>query len=440
MMRISFFVFCFLLLPSLNIWGQDQTELKKLIEEKINRLDYVDENERYDSLSIIADAMTSVDTTFEKEQLKRLVDITSKYKNKRAYLYSLMAYSNYDRTNAVQYLNKAYRIADKNGYELLKAKVLTIKGRYFREYSMYDSLTITLVEATKLLEDSGFEEEKVSLLHNSADLYYSVGIMDKAQQLYREILQKKGNEKEWDIWRHKVILNNLALIQMEKFEYREALDYLEKSLQLNYDEGINPRTSISIAYITQLMARCYYQIHNNESANKYYNISYPICYSQKMYKELLHLYNLKAEMHLGINNIDSSLKYCRKGKELVDKEAVTPGGIIKNYNLFSEVFNKMGNYENAYYYKNKFSMMSDSIQNDFHTAELMQYLAEDQYNRVANNLKFAKRKNTYLTSIIVITFIFIIIVAVIYFKLRRAHKSLIERDRGKNGIDGRCYS
>ena len=432
-MQKCLFLLSLIMLNSTYSVGQTQLEIEEIIKEKIFELNSLKEDERYDSLTTIISYFSKVDSSFERIQLKNLLDITSKYKDQRLYVRVLSGYSNHDRKNALKLLAKAYNIAEVNNYQYLKGQVLTVKGMLYREFGMYDSLTATLIEATNLLENSRMVEV-VPLLHNTADLYYSIGLYDKAEEIYFEILEKKGDLSVWKFWRHKVIKNNLALIQMERGNYRKALDYLNQTLALDLEKEQMPRIEVSMGYITHLMTQCYYHLGDLSAANKYYNISYPLCYSHNMPKELLKLYNIKAEMHFNNGSIDSSLIYCNKGKEIIGNRISSASGVLQCYNIFSKIYDAMRDYRNAYYYKDKFSVLSDSLNKEYHTAKLMQILAENKYNKVASNLEYAKRANTYLTITIITTFIFIVLVAVIYLKLRKAHKILIEKDREKTEL------
>ena len=406
----------------------------KAIEDRIFNLESVSEDERYDSVRAIIDGFVSFDMEFEKEQYRKIMEMSSKWSNKKSYIVALMGNANYDRDNSLEYLSSAYKLAEENDYQNLMGEVLYVKVMLLREFEMYDSLTVNLIKAINIYDKLGLSEKKTGIMHSLADLYYSVGLYDKAEELYKKILKMKGDEVVWDAWRHKVIINNLALVEMERGNYENAINYLYKSLDLNYKKGKTQRTTISSGYIEQLIARSYYNLGNLDSTWTYYNLSFPKCYKNEMKSELVHLYNLKSKIYFEQGEIDSCLAYCNKVGEIISAKGGTSTGILHCYDLYSKAYSKLGNYRQAYYYRDKYASLSDSLLSQSNTVANMQLLAENNYNKVASNLELVRKDNLYLTAAVIVTFIFIFVVVLIYIKLRTAHKSLLEKDREKTEL------
>ncbi|MCF6214529.1 MAG: helix-turn-helix domain-containing protein [Flavobacteriaceae bacterium] len=385
---------------------------------------------KFDSLKvIIRDIIHTRDTTYLIKQLEKIIKITSKNKNSKQYVYTLIGYGQLQTKNNIPYLNEAYGIAKKKDYNILLGHILDTKIVIFKERKLHDSLLVTLIEAKDIYEKSNNKKQLVAILHATADLYYSAKLYDKAEKIYQEILDKKGDKDEWKFWRNEVILNNLGLIEMKRHKYFKALKYFNEALKTITKDRTSPRYAIALGYNELQLSKCYLNIGKDSLASYYYKKSLSYCLKKNMTDELIQLYNLKSELFLKKGKVDSSLFYTKKALNTFnDNKNISKENLLTIYKSLYKISNKTKNYKKAYTYLNLYSKLKDSLDNASQSIKRIQTFEEHKYQKIAAKKNQLKTRNNYLLIIILSSFIFITIILSYYSKLNKAHLKLVDKN------------
>jgi len=416
------FIVIFFLFFSYTVQAQSGYKLDKRLDNLINN------GVNFDSLKVvIRDIIYTKDTSYLRKQLKKIIRITSKNIDSKPYVYTLIGYGQLQNNNTIPYLNEAYDIAKKNAYDILLGHILNTKILIFKESTQNDSLLVSLMEAKDIYEKSNSEKQLVPILHATADLYYSVKLYDKAENVYLEIMAKKGDLSEWNFWRHSVILNNLGLIEMKRDNYVKALRYFNKSLKIIEKDSNSSRHSTALGYNALQLAKCYYKLNNINLAKRYYNQSLSNCLKNNMIDELTQLYNLKSEWLYSEGKIDSSLVYAKKSFKTFKKDSRYKQNLLSIYTSFYKIFKDLKQYKKAYNYLNLYSNFRDSLNNTSQSVRNIQILEENKYLKKAAKVNQLKTRNYALLAILIFSTIIITIIYTHYLKLNKAHLKLIDK-------------
>jgi len=397
------------------------------IEKRISNL--LNSEVELDSLkTIIKDIIHESDTAYLRKKLDIIIKKTSEDKNSKSYVFSLIAYGQFKTKNTIPFLNKAYKIAKKNDYSGLLAHIVDTRGNIYEANGNYDSLIISLMEAKEIFENRGNLPELVTILHLTADLYFRLKLYDKAEKLYLEILAKKGDLTEWEFWRNVVILNNLGLIDLRQNKYDRALQYFEKSLDVIKNDSLSPRYTIALGYNQLQFANCYLKMGKDSLAFFFNNKGLKNCSENKMYEEIIQLYNNKSELFFNAGQIDSSLFYAKKSLAMFRENKFSKQGLIPIYFSLYKVYRKLKDYKMANNYLNLYTQLKDSLNSVSQTARYLQIMAENDYEKTTAKMDLLEEKYFYLFIIAAAFLIFLTITYINYFKLKTVYKKLVNKN------------
>jgi AraC-like DNA-binding protein len=369
-----------------------------------------------------------------KEQIEKLIEQTENFDLQKCYIYSLIAYAQCNTKHTFPYLNKSYQLAIDKNYEDLAGLALQSKAIVFQDNNMYDSLVVTLMQAKNHFEKTNNLNELVAILHTTGDLYYNVGLYDEAKSIYETIRVKKGNEHDWKSWREVVVNNNLGLIEIAKENYDKAIEYFNKSIELNNCKDDSPGKTRSMGYIQQKLAACYLKKHNDQKALYYYNQSLEKCLANKMYKELVKLYYIKSQLLFNKNELDSSLYHCQLAETVFKKHGVHPGYMINIYKQYSLLYEKMNNHNKALHFNKVATSLNDSLEYFEKNSRYMQMLAEQDYNKATAKIDLLELKNNYLLLLFLIGSILGTVIIYYFLRLQKSYSILVKKNIESVGI------
>ena len=291
-------------------------------------------------------------TILEREFYLKSLKIKQEIGDKKGMAISLNNIgANYKRqgnlTKAIEYYDKSLKIKDELGEKRGVSLTLSNIGVIYESQNEIDKALEYYTKALKIQNEIGEERLKAISLNNMALVYFSKGDYKKSLDY---------NVKSLSIRKHigdqKGIANsfhNIALVYKRQGKYQEALDYYLKSLvlkeQQNDNEGIPPTLS-EIGFV-------YFDMGNNRKAKEYT------------------LRGLK-----------------------IAQEYENPNNIRIASHLLQRIYEKEGDYKNAYLMSDLYYEMRDSIKNeDIRKAALKQNM-QYEYDKkaAADSVAFAKEK------------------------------------------------
>jgi len=364
-------VFLFLLIFS-NASSQD----KKLINSKID--------------SLFIELNKSNEDTFK---IKLLIEIGDKYKNSMP-------------DTALFYYQKALNISKNNSEKFLTALSLRYIGIVLKRQGFYSLAKEYYLQALKIYESLN-NKEGMSLCYNYiGNVYLHQGSYDKAIEYYYVSLEI--NEKLEDKGRISDCYNNIGTVHYNQGSYDKGIEYFLKSLKIKKE--LEDKENVSICYNN--IGAAYFYKRNYDKAVEYYHKSLKIeeelldkrgvaqCYvnigeahlfqdsfkvaseyyliALKIFKELdnnigiIETYNYITSLNIRlanssnfteqqkINCLNKAVEYGNKSFELAKVVDLLPLKKVASNNLMM-AHNKLGNYEKAIQFAEKFISIQDSL-------------------------------------------------------------------------------
>lgn len=287
---------------------------------------------------------------------------------------------------ALEHHNKALKIAknDKNDKNISDA-LMSIGNVYIR-LENYDKAIEFHGKALKIAKNNN-NKNSASILNNLGEIYMSKKNYNKAHELFEEALTKfsvKGNVG--------ICLNNIATIHLEQKEYDTALQKFEKAKEI-----------------------CLEVENQRGLCDSYLGIA-KIYFNQKKYDKAL-IYATKSK--------DLSIKL-----ELIDIQR-------NGQQLLSKIYEKIGQYKNAFTSHQQFKTLNDSLFNKKNIERIAQLEYEYKYKQAldsanirelqltktvrAKSEDLEKTQRNYLWAIIGVLVISMLLGSVIFYqKLKNA--------------------
>ena len=185
--------------------------------------------------------------------------------------------------------------------------------------------------------------------HRMGQLMFQVGDFNGAEQLYMELLQNTGNEGDKSDY-----FNQLGLAKRGQGEYKEAVKYFEKTIEIKVQTLETTDRSLATSYND--VALVYNDMGEYSKALEYYEKSIEIrkITLPKNHPDLATSYNNIALVYNDMGEYSKALKYYEKSIEI--RKIALPKNhpdLATSYNNIALVYNNMGEYSKALEYYEK---------------------------------------------------------------------------------------
>ena len=333
---------------------------------------------------------------------------------------------------ADQFYNEALTIATKNGYKREEAKSLQglshVLWRKGDNVSSVSSIIKSIKISTGLKDTSAL----ISSSNILAGIYMSVGKLEEAEDLYKEMLNVAIASK--DTLRMAENYEYIGVVHFFKNDYREAITYYNKALRLNLLLGEKLKAGINYGNIGEAHSK----LKNYHEALTFYKKALDIQEDIEFNSGIIFLYYSMGEAYAHLDEFDSATSYYDKSLDLMQ----STGEVREKqhvYKLLAENFAKQREFEKAYFYHQLYSQHKDSIFNIDKNNQLEEIKAKYElekkeqdnfYLTKQNQLKQQELESKAVTiqrHYVLGTFliIFLIISVYLYIKLSR-NKDLLE--------------
>ena len=366
---------------------------------------------------------------------KKLNDLKSESKN----LISIgaMYYKMEENIKAIEYFEKAYNVSSQINYTPSMTQALNNIGASYKYMGNYLEASKYYLQALGIARENNLKTDEANTLGNIANCYSKIGDFDLSKEyhlLERKIFTEKndtnglinvcinlgytysktGNKDSalvnylqgWEYAKEKgtmlqksALLSNIAAIYNTNAEYEKGIGYLQDAYL------INKKTNREKGLI------------NN-------NINLGGAYTK------LQQYSA-AKKHL-----DEALQLCQKNQNQHQ--------LLDVYNAFATFYNEIGNYSEAYNYKNEAYLLSDTIltaeiaekmqelQIQYETREKEQQITELLHKNEISELTTQKQRRNII--IIIILFTSIIGTTLLYSTQNR-----LKRKRNESELKNRLF-
>ncbi len=372
----------------------------------------------------------SVDRAQLLKMDKRFIDLAAKSGNK--YLYAYFLYNDawlQDFPTERKMLSKAFSIAKQNNYLNLLGVIDEARGIDFKENSMFDSAMTYSLRAKTILEKVGDTYTLVDVLLTIGDLHFDSGLYDKAEQIYREIMMKKGEPIGWAAWRKVVILNDLGLIRIKQGRYSDAKKYFQRALAYKLSSTKNHLSfndSLQVEYSYRKLMEVSLLLNKKDEAEKYYKLSIPFAKYLNFPGELASLYIDKGNLDFNNEKYAAALAYYKMAQFYNNKSANVENS-LNLYDSMSKTYSSLNDYKNAVKFFGMYKSAKDSFDSTFYQTRYMTTYAEYKYNNYLREIAHDKKINILLSIIIIIVLSSLIIITFYYIRLKKSKQRLVEK-------------
>ncbi|MES2132924.1 MAG: tetratricopeptide repeat protein [Bacteroidota bacterium] len=314
--------------------------------------------------NIVKEAKVTVDEDPEKaeESINRVLTF-SKNKHYRAGLancYNVLGII-YNRKSeykkAILYYNDAKDIATEDHLESVLSAILYNKANVYENLSDYDNAFKTSEEALALkrkLNDSiGISRcyrQIGQYLSYKGDYQGSISYFKKAL-----VMQKKLNQDEITA----KTMNSMGVVYTNAKMYHEGLAILREAQHISE----NRNDSLMSEHIYLNLGFCYDGLLKQDSAEYYYLKSLAISKALDVESEKVIVLNNLGELALKQNKFSVAENYltdalvaAQKINSIIDLKYIQSN--------LAELYARMGDYKRAYYFKEQYTLSSDSLMNE----------------------------------------------------------------------------
>lgn len=304
------------------------------------------------------------------------------------------------------------------------------------------------IEAIKIFENTGDTINEAITKGNIGEVYLDIGNYEKAEDIYNEIIVT------YELFNDTLSLANVyekkGLIKFFKSYYAYARKYYNKSYQLYKSINKELEAAIELGNIGET----YEMEYNYDKAIEYYNQAISVEKKYKYYSGLIFLYQASGRSYFKLNKYGKakksyfiSLDYINKTNEFRELPDI--------YKLLYKLYDKTGDYKNAYRYSIKAIEVKDSIsgvliQNQINEIRIKYESDEKEEeneflrkNETLNDeiIKFQKEENEkqYLILIsVMFLLILITVISVFLYKLYNQNKKssigLVNKNKQLNSL------
>ena len=398
------------------------------IEERISNLTTLSGKEFADSVDSISKDIYKMPKSKAKRAIAKFLDVT-KPLNYESYLKGRGLELFFDNFGQIQKLDSIYYLAKKNNIKSMMGWAAARKGEYYKKWNQYDSSMIFILEANDIFKELEDEHKLVSVKNTLADLYFAAKDYSTAEQMYLEIQQIKGNMDQWNTWRKQTITNNLALIDLKRGNYKEAISKFNISLNEVLLRNFGRNDSISQAYIYSELANLYLIINEKNSFLTSYQKGILPAVRYKQNKFAAKLYFGKSKYFAQNREIDSTLKYISLAEKMNNDSRVSIEFLTEITAFKANFYKDVGDFKNSSIYFSKAMVLYDSLTNLQMNQQHLQLLAKTNYDNLKKEYLEKENELRFVIYSIILVIIIIIIITILYLKLQKAYKTLVRKNQ-----------
>ena len=331
-----------------------------------------------------------------------------------------------DMEAAIEKYNRCVEIAKGHNFRDIEANAynnLSIVYSYLGEY------TVSLGYLVKVLEISEERKDSASIavaLNNIGLRYFELTSPDKALGYYFRAL--KINEKTGRIRRKSTNLGNIGGAYFSKGEYDSAFYYYDKALKLSRRLNLKYQLEIN----QQAMAHLYSQMGNYHLAWQSIDTAMLLAKELGDTYGIITLYSLMGMIH----NLEDDYSL-GKDKYMKALSMATENNIrsvlVDIYEGLADSYKGLFDYKNALVYKEKYSILNDSLQQQEKEAafnEVTDYenqKTEKEKELLMKNVEIAElsmeRQKLWKNLMIFIGGAFLLIAVLLFHRYRYVHRT-----------------
>jgi len=375
---------------------------------------------------------------------------------------------NYD--DALAFQQKALQKAEQIGDEKLVAVEYNRIGIIYKRLGLYSTALEYYINALAIREKGNNKRSLANLYNNIGNIYRRKGDLDLALEYYFKTLKIRKEEEGREGYAY--ILNNIGNLYSDLEIYDKALDYHNQSLEEKKKSGNKYGISSSYKNIGEIylyinkpekalkcfetslniskemndlegianglsdIGRTYIQFENYNEAAKYLQESIKITEDVGDKTGIINSYISFSNLYIQLGKDKEALDFLNRSLVLAKEENLLEE-IAQIYFNYSTIFSKIKQPGKAFEYYKRYSSIRDSIFNTEISKKITEFQIEQKTEELETKNKLIeeqnkyqqlslKKKNQFILSFAVITFLGLILILLVYSRYRSKHKAHVE--------------
>lgn len=331
-----------------------------------------------------------------------------------------------DFKNAYEYHQIALKIRQELNNKKDISTSLNNLGFLFVEQSNYSSAIEYYIKALKIREEIKDEKGQLSTLNNMGAVFMTqaseqnsdtlaykqaISFFEKALAIAKKIKDRRNEA---------VLLNNIGEIYKRVKKNQQAIDYYIQSVVIR--EEIKDNVQLPASYNS--LGDVYYNLKDYKKAFDYQSKAKELAIKIDNKQMIIESGYGLARVAIINQELEKALEEARIGLELSQKTDFKQG-IIEGRELLAEIYEKKGDYKNAFYYKVNAHHLKDSLFNEKNSKILSgkesAYQLEQRDNQIKLRDANIARQNLFNYALIVgLGLVFVL--AFVLFRGQQAQK------------------
>ena len=406
---------------------------KNSVDQKISNLKYTNSSALEDSIEVVVYDLYNFEFSYGLSKIKELDQlIDDKHVNAKLRIkHSLAAF---DPENKYELLDSALTFANKNGVAEFKIEYYTSKGNWYYRDQVYDSALVAILEARDLSSKLGINRE-LQTSHLLGDLFFSLELYEQAESYYLRCDTLLVDPRFDEVWRKRVIKNNLGLIDMKKGDYASALQVFEYSKELVPEKLSNFRDSLSIAYYNRKIGECLVALNKRyDEAIKDALFTYRFAKTHNFQEHLYPAYNLLIKLYIKTNNAELLRSTFIEYKTYYQTLQPSLDYQKENALLCAQVAEYFNDEKQALKCYKEYKELNDSETLQVKSASIIKLLTNQDYLNLKNNFNEVNQQRKFLVVAIIIALFLVTLILFFAYRMMRLIRRLNESNKTKDKL------
>ena len=289
---------------------------------------------------------------------------------------------------ALELAQEANQLSQNALYTQGLARTLKIKALGYQSLTNYSESMRYAIEAKELFRAIVDKKGEAECLNILGGVYNFLGDFKKRLETNVECLElRRAIADELAVLSS---LNNIGDTYLSMKDFKNALTYFFKCLKF---EGLNDNI---LAIVKCNIAETYYHQGDFELTSQYLREGLNHAISSQYYQIIIAAHILNARVSIANNDFETSISQLNNAVEVLNNKE-SKEQEFEVYELYSQVYNKLNNYEKAYHYLSKHNELKDLVLLENNSQKMKKIEFDFQLRSITNEAKQIKEKNELLT-------------------------------------------
>lgn len=289
---------------------------------------------------------------------------------------------------SIELAEEGNRLSQTTLYTTGLARSLKIKALAYQNLTNYSEAMRFAIESRELYKAIDDKKGEAACLNILGGVYNFLGDLNKRLETNIECLELRRSIAD-----DRAVLsslNNIGDTYLSMKDFENALSYFFKCLKF---DGINDNI---LAIVKCNIAETYFYLNSIELSNTYVDEGLKHAIASDYYQIIIAAHILKARISiLNKNYKEAILNLDNASKALSEKDSKEQQ--FEAYQLYSEVYHQIGDYEKAFLFLSKHNELKGAVLSENNAQKMKKIEFDFQLKSITTEAKQIKEKNELLT-------------------------------------------